>query len=449
MPWRPLPHPPSALRDWVLAAYDVRACVLEVAARWVGSAHWGALPLYEQQLVALEALQVYAPLAHALGLASVASEMEDAAFRVVFPSSYASTGAWMRSLSDAAHAALHGAAAQLAAALERDDAFRQLAAGCEVRARGRRSTLAAGQADLLPARPPGYCCTRTRLAPQACQLSRCRLPPLPPPQLRVRTKSTLSVFRKLLRLDNLAAGGRSPDQLWDLLGLRAIVVPRPDLAPPVAEAAAEEACYRVRDVAHTLWVPVAGRAKDYIAAPKPNGYRSLHSTLWLCGDGDDERGAAAGVCDVSGAPSVDTTWEEEAGVGLGARDSGGSSASTGSSRAGPSTPASSSSSSGSDGSSGGSGGNLGSSSRLGVGGAPSAAAAGAGSCVLCTLELQVRTSAMHAAAEAGDAAHAGYKGGLDTRQVGAVGGGRVRGRWVGVEPCAAQEGCADPAAACV
>ncbi len=40
-----------------------------------------------------------------------------------------------------------------------------------------------------------------------------------------------------------------------------------------------QACYRVREVAKSLWEPIEERDKDYIAAAKPNGYRSLHSTL--------------------------------------------------------------------------------------------------------------------------------------------------------------------------
>jgi (p)ppGpp synthase/HD superfamily hydrolase len=66
----------------VLSAYDVRGAVLEVASRWVGMAHVRGLPVYEQQLVALEALQVFAPLAHALGLGALGAQMEDAAFQV-------------------------------------------------------------------------------------------------------------------------------------------------------------------------------------------------------------------------------------------------------------------------------------------------------------------------------------------------------------------------------
>ncbi len=46
-----------------------------------------------------------------------------------------------------------------------------------------------------------------------------------------------------------------------------------------AEALAAQACYLVREAAFDLWQPVAGRCKDYVAAPKSNGYQSLHSTV--------------------------------------------------------------------------------------------------------------------------------------------------------------------------
>jgi hypothetical protein len=61
-----------------------------------------------------------------------------------------------------------------------------------------------------------------------------------------RTKSTFSTMKKLLRLEHLGAGGRRRDQVYDLLGLRALVAPRGDLPPAEAEAAATAACYRLR-----------------------------------------------------------------------------------------------------------------------------------------------------------------------------------------------------------
>ncbi len=46
-----------------------------------------------------------------------------------------------------------------------------------------------------------------------------------------------------------------------------------------AEALAAQACYLVRDTACALWECLPHRSKDYVAAPKPNGYQSLHSTV--------------------------------------------------------------------------------------------------------------------------------------------------------------------------
>ncbi|MDO8510027.1 MAG: HD domain-containing protein [bacterium] len=80
-----------------------------------------------------------------------------------------------------------------------------------------------------------------------------------------RLKSYYSLYRKLLK----KAG--DINKVYDILSLRIIV-------PTISD------CYRVLGILHGMWRPLPGRIKDYIAFPKPNGYHSLHSTIFT-GDG--------------------------------------------------------------------------------------------------------------------------------------------------------------------
>jgi hypothetical protein len=230
-----------------------------------------------------------------------------------------------------------------------------------------------------------------------------------PPQLITRTKSQYSVMRKLLGLDNLAAGGRRRDQLYDLLGLRAIVEPRRDLPPDQAEAAATAACYRLQQLAFELCPPLAGRSKDYVAAPKANGYQSLHATLQLDGGAGGGDGGDAVADAWSASTTAQSTWEECDGAASGSTG-GGSMDATSSPTAVTSWAANRAAAV--------------SSAVASPVSPPNAVAAEVEAHVLRYCELQVRTVAMHAAAERGDAAHAGYKGRVDRRQVG-VGWGRA------------------------
>ena len=76
-----------------------------------------------------------------------------------------------------------------------------------------------------------------------------------------RAKRYSSLYKKLKRYDmNL-------DQVYDLVAMRIIVETIED-------------CYGTLGTIHKLWPPLPGRIKDYIALPKPNGYRSLHTTVF-------------------------------------------------------------------------------------------------------------------------------------------------------------------------
>ncbi|MCA9503360.1 MAG: bifunctional (p)ppGpp synthetase/guanosine-3',5'-bis(diphosphate) 3'-pyrophosphohydrolase [Myxococcales bacterium] len=80
-------------------------------------------------------------------------------------------------------------------------------------------------------------------------------------EVKGRVKDISSIHQKMKTHD------LEIDQIYDAIGFRVIVSGR------------IEDCYAVLGQIHSIWPPVPGRFKDYIALPKPNGYRSLHTTV--------------------------------------------------------------------------------------------------------------------------------------------------------------------------
>jgi GTP pyrophosphokinase len=83
--------------------------------------------------------------------------------------------------------------------------------------------------------------------------------------VKARVKSLLSTHRKMVRKEV------GLDGISDRLAMRVRVQ-------------TEDECYRVLDALHTSFEPVDGEYDDYIAHPKPNGYRSLHTAVHVPGD---------------------------------------------------------------------------------------------------------------------------------------------------------------------
>ena len=81
----------------------------------------------------------------------------------------------------------------------------------------------------------------------------------------IRVKGLYSLWKKLERKNG------DLSKIYDILALRVII-------------STTDECYRVLGIIHSLWRPLPGRIKDYIAFPKPNGYKSIHTTV-LIGNG--------------------------------------------------------------------------------------------------------------------------------------------------------------------
>ena len=88
-------------------------------------------------------------------------------------------------------------------------------------------------------------------------------------EIDYRMKHKYSLWKKLLKRE------MDIQKIYDIAALRVIVENVED-------------CYRVLGIVHSMWRPVPGRIKDYIAVPKPNGYRSIHTTIFTGSGGTAE-----------------------------------------------------------------------------------------------------------------------------------------------------------------
>jgi guanosine-3',5'-bis(diphosphate) 3'-pyrophosphohydrolase len=194
----------ESLRKMIVAmSKDVRVIIIKLADRLHNMRTVAYLKREIQLRKATETLEIYAPLAHRLGIYSLKWELEDLSFATLHPRRYEEIKRLVAARRGDREAFISGTAAEL---------LRNL-----------------GESSIEA-------------------------------EVHGRVKHFYSIYNKMVRRN------KEFNEIYDLAGLRVIVGSVRD-------------CYGALGVIHSIWKPIPGRFKDYIAMPKFNMYQSLHTTV--------------------------------------------------------------------------------------------------------------------------------------------------------------------------
>lgn len=202
-------HRESLRKLLVATSRDARVLIIKLMDRLHNMQTLQHVPPEKRERIAMETLEIYAPIAHRLGMSVVRRELEDLAFKYAHPEVFASTRQYLIDEEEATGKRLNEMELSLRQAFEKN------------------------------------------------KIENC--------EIDYRVKGLYSLWKKLERK------GGDITNVHDIAAIRVIV-----------ESVAD--CYLVLGLVHELWQPLPGKIKDYIAFPKPNGYRSLHTKVFV-GDG--------------------------------------------------------------------------------------------------------------------------------------------------------------------
>ncbi len=202
-------HTESLRKLFVAMAEDIRIILIRLADRLHNVRTLQYVSPEKQKRIAVETLEIYAPLANRLGIWRLKGMLEDASFPYAYPTQYKKVVELRKTKGK-----------ESAKSLQK--VYRILQK--EITNRGLDNF-----------------------------------------EIDYRIKYLYSLYTKLLRKK------MNIDEIYDISALRVIVENI-------------EECYQVLGIIHSVWRPIPGRLKDYIANPKPNGYQSIHTAVFI-GDG--------------------------------------------------------------------------------------------------------------------------------------------------------------------
>ena len=202
-------HVGSLRKLFIAMSQDLRVLIIKLADRLHNIETLKYVPKEKQKRIAMETLEVYAPIAYRLGIRKLSRALEDGSFPYVCPKEYKETADLLKLKHNT-----------------NDKSLKKFI-------RSLRKTLAVN--DLRDIK------------------------------IDHRMKGMYSLYKKLKRKE------KNIEKIYDIAAVRIIL-------PTIAD------CYKALGIIHNKWRPLPGRIKDYIAFAKPNGYKSIHTTIF-CGDG--------------------------------------------------------------------------------------------------------------------------------------------------------------------